>query len=48
MLFWAMAGVGLKASGLAYDEASTLAPGVPEFAQGFRLMQSFLDVPRAR
>ncbi len=42
---WAMAGVGLQGSGRSYDEASTIAAGVPEFAQGHRLMQSFLDVP---
>src|SRR6185312_10479397 len=41
---WAMAGTGLRASGASYDEASARRPGCPSFNQGFRLMQSFLDL----
>lgn len=41
---WAMAGTGLPASGASYDEASAREAGCPSFDQGYRLMQSFLDL----
>lgn len=41
---WAMAGTGLPASGASYDEASARGAGRPSFDQGYRLMQSFLDL----
>ena len=39
---WAMAGAGLEASGLAYDEASARAGGGPILKEGRRLMDLFL------
>jgi 2,3-bisphosphoglycerate-independent phosphoglycerate mutase len=41
---WAMAGTGLPASGLSYDEQSARQPGCPSFDQGYRLMRCFLDL----
>jgi 2,3-bisphosphoglycerate-independent phosphoglycerate mutase len=41
---WAMAGVGLPASGLSYDEAAARAGGGPFFGRGFQLMSRFLDL----
>jgi 2,3-bisphosphoglycerate-independent phosphoglycerate mutase len=41
---WAMAGTGLARSGNAYDEISAKAGGGPFFAQGYHLMQHFLDL----
>jgi 2,3-bisphosphoglycerate-independent phosphoglycerate mutase len=41
---WAMAGTGLEGSGHPYDEVSARAAGGPSLAQGFRLMDTFLDV----
>jgi 2,3-bisphosphoglycerate-independent phosphoglycerate mutase len=43
---WAMAGTGLPASGLSYDEASARQPGCLSFDQGYQLMQCFLDLGR--
>jgi 2,3-bisphosphoglycerate-independent phosphoglycerate mutase len=40
---WAIAGTGIAASGKTYDEASASAARAPFFAQGYRLMQRFLD-----
>jgi 2,3-bisphosphoglycerate-independent phosphoglycerate mutase len=40
---WAMAGTGLPASGLTYDEIAAKEGGGPFFDQGFRLMEKFLD-----
>jgi 2,3-bisphosphoglycerate-independent phosphoglycerate mutase len=39
---WAMAGTGLSASGLPYDEPSAQAAGGPTLEEGFRLMELFL------
>lgn len=39
---WAMAGTGLAASGLPYDEISARAAGGPALEEGFRLMDLFL------
>ncbi len=41
---WAMAGTGLPASGLSYDEAAARQPGCPSFDRGYQLMESFLDL----
>jgi 2,3-bisphosphoglycerate-independent phosphoglycerate mutase len=41
---WAMAGTGLPASGLAYDEVVAREGGGPFLEQGFRLMERFLDL----
>ena len=41
---WAMAGTGLPASGLTYDEVSAREGGGPFLPQGFRLMGRFLDL----
>ena len=41
---WAMAGVGLDASGQPYDEASAAAANGPSYPRGFELMDAFLDV----
>jgi 2,3-bisphosphoglycerate-independent phosphoglycerate mutase len=39
---WAMAGTGLRGSGLPYDEVSARDAGNPVFARGFELMKAFL------
>jgi len=39
---WAMAGAGLPASGLTYDEPAASASGGPFLDRGFRLMEAFL------
>jgi 2,3-bisphosphoglycerate-independent phosphoglycerate mutase len=39
---WAMAGTGLAASGLPYDEPSALKGDGPFFDRGYRLMEMFL------
>ncbi|WP_165227204.1 cofactor-independent phosphoglycerate mutase [Aquisphaera insulae] len=41
---WAMAGTNLPASGLTYDERAAREGGGPFLAQGFRLMDRFLDL----
>jgi 2,3-bisphosphoglycerate-independent phosphoglycerate mutase len=41
---WTMAGTGLPASGLAYDEPSAREGGGPFLERGFELMQRFLDL----
>ena len=41
---WTMAGTGLPASGLTYDEAAAREGGGPFLSQGFRLMERFLDL----
>jgi len=41
---WTMAGTGLSASGLAYDEIAARDGGGPLFEQGFRLMERFIDL----
>ncbi len=41
---WAMAGTGLPATGKSYDEFAARGPGSPSFEQGYRMMQSFLDL----
>jgi 2,3-bisphosphoglycerate-independent phosphoglycerate mutase len=41
---WAMAGTGLPASGLAYDEITARDGGGPFFDRGFQLMEKFLDL----
>jgi 2,3-bisphosphoglycerate-independent phosphoglycerate mutase len=41
---WAMAGTGLKGSGLPYDEPSAQAVNGPFFERGFELMAVFLDI----
>ena len=41
---WTMAGTGLPASGLTYDEAAAREGGGPFLTQGFRLMERFLDL----
>jgi 2,3-bisphosphoglycerate-independent phosphoglycerate mutase len=41
---WAMAGTGLPGSGRSYDELAAREPGGPFFAQGYRLMERFLDL----
>jgi 2,3-bisphosphoglycerate-independent phosphoglycerate mutase len=41
---WAMAGSGLPASGLAYDEVAARDGDGPFLTQGFRLMERFLDL----
>jgi 2,3-bisphosphoglycerate-independent phosphoglycerate mutase len=41
---WAMAGTGLVASGKLYDERAAMDAGCPFFAQGYRLMDRFLDL----
>ena len=40
---WVMAGTGLTASGLSYDETSARSAGCPALAEGYRLMERFLD-----
>ncbi len=40
---WTMAGTGLSASGLTYDEFSARNGGGPFLDQGYRLMDRFLD-----
>lgn len=41
---WAMAGTGVPASGLTYNEVSAREGGGPSLDQGFRLMKRFLDL----
>jgi 2,3-bisphosphoglycerate-independent phosphoglycerate mutase len=41
---WSMAGTGLPASGLTYDEIAARDGGGPCLEQGFRLMDRFLDL----
>ena len=41
---WTMAGTGLPASGLTYDEIAARDGGGPFLEQGFRLMDRFLDL----
>jgi 2,3-bisphosphoglycerate-independent phosphoglycerate mutase len=41
---WAMAGTGLPASGLRYEEIAAREGGGPFLEQGFRLMERFLDL----
>jgi 2,3-bisphosphoglycerate-independent phosphoglycerate mutase len=41
---WTMAGTGLPASGLAYDEITARHGGGPFFEQGYKLMERFLDL----
>ena len=41
---WTMAGTGLPASGLTYDEIAARNGGGPFLEQGFRLMDRFLDL----
>jgi 2,3-bisphosphoglycerate-independent phosphoglycerate mutase len=41
---WAMAGTGLPASGLCYDEITARDGGGPFFDRGFQLMEKFLDL----
>jgi 2,3-bisphosphoglycerate-independent phosphoglycerate mutase len=41
---WAMAGTGLHASGLSYDEAAARDGGGPFLDKGYRLMERFLDL----
>jgi 2,3-bisphosphoglycerate-independent phosphoglycerate mutase len=41
---WAMAGTGLPASGLTYDEIAARDGGGPFFEQGYGLMRRFLDL----
>lgn len=40
---WAIAGAGVKPSGLVYDEISALNGGGPFFDPGYKLMERFLD-----
>ena len=39
-----MAGTGLPASGLTYDEVSARDGGGPFFDKGYQLMERFLDL----
>jgi hypothetical protein len=39
-----MAGTGLPASGLSYDEINARDGGGPFFDRGFQLMEKFLDL----
>ena len=41
---WTMAGTGLAASGLTYDEVSARDGGGPFFDKGYQLMERFLDL----
>ncbi len=41
---WTMAGTGLPASGLTYDEIAARDGGGPFLEQGFRLMDRFIDL----
>ena len=41
---WTIAGTGVPASGLAYDEQSAREGGGPFFDRGFQLMEKFLDL----
>ncbi len=41
---WTIAGTGVPASGLAYDEQSARDGGGPFFDRGFQLMEKFLDL----
>ena len=41
---WTMAGTGLPASGLTYDEIAAREGGGPFLEQGYRLMERFLDL----
>jgi 2,3-bisphosphoglycerate-independent phosphoglycerate mutase len=41
---WTMAGTGLAASGLTYDEVSARTGGGPFFDKGYQLMERFLDL----
>jgi 2,3-bisphosphoglycerate-independent phosphoglycerate mutase len=41
---WAMAGSGVPASGLTYDETAARQGGGPFLKQGFHLMERFLDL----
>jgi 2,3-bisphosphoglycerate-independent phosphoglycerate mutase len=41
---WAMAGTGLPASGLTYDEIAARDGGGPALDQGYRLMERFLNL----
>ena len=41
---WTMAGTGLPASGLTYDEFAARDGGGPFLEQGFRLMERFIDL----
>jgi 2,3-bisphosphoglycerate-independent phosphoglycerate mutase len=41
---WTMAGTGLAASGLTYDEVSAREGGGPFFDKGYQLMERFLDL----
>jgi len=41
---WTIAGTGVPASGLAYDEQSAREGGGPFFDRGYQLMEKFLDL----
>ena len=41
---WTMAGTGLPASGLNYDEIAARDGGGPFLEQGFQLMDRFIDL----
>ncbi|APW59456.1 cofactor-independent phosphoglycerate mutase [Paludisphaera borealis] len=41
---WTIAGTGIPASGLRYDEQAARDGGGPFFDQGYRLMEKFLDL----
>ena len=41
---WTIAGAGIPASGLRYDEQAARDGGGPFFDQGYRLMEKFLDL----
>ena len=41
---WAMAGTGLAGGGKSYDEFAARESGSPYFAEGYRMMERFLDL----